>query len=153
MIVPKLSYTKTKVTYLYEATAVAYQQVQAIKVERLLGDGGASGDGRAPLLHECQQPFHPPTPLRGVVHFIQLAQRVRLLAQIHHIIHPSILNRVQIFGAKVSLNGTFASSRTRNAVKLDRLICSRAFVRWWTIRFPWRGQLHGFSSHVTSPLW
>lgn len=71
-----------------EAAAVAHEQVQAVQVERLLADGGAGGDGRAPLLHEGQQALHPAAPLGRVVHLVQLAQRVRLLAQDTLITYP-----------------------------------------------------------------
>ena len=67
--------------YLHEAAAVPHQQVEAVEVQGLLGDGGAGGDGRAALLHEGQQALHPAAALGRVVHLVQLAQRVRLLAQ------------------------------------------------------------------------
>lgn len=78
--------------YLDKPAAVAHEQVEAVEVERLLGDGGAGGDGRAPLLHEGQQALHPAAPLRRVVHLVQLAQRVRLLAQTQLIIHHTIVH-------------------------------------------------------------
>lgn len=73
--------------YLYESSSVPDEQVQPVEVQRLLGDGRAGGDGRATFLHERQEPLHPAAALRGVVHLIQLAQRVRLLAHTRNIIH------------------------------------------------------------------
>ena len=65
-------------TYLHESALVLGEEVQAVEIERVLGDGGALRDGRAPLLHEVQQLVEEGPPPLVAVHLVEPRQRVRL---------------------------------------------------------------------------
>ena len=65
-------------TYLHESALLLGEQVQAVEIERVLGDGWALRDGRVPLLHEVQQLVEEGPPLGVAVHLVEPRQRVRL---------------------------------------------------------------------------
>ena len=65
-------------TYLHETALFLGEEVQAVEIEGVLGDGGALRDGRAPLLHEVQQLVEEGPPTLVAVHLVEPRQRVRL---------------------------------------------------------------------------
>ena len=65
-------------TYLQESALFLGAQVQAEEIQRVLRDGGALRDGRAPLLHEVEQLIEEGPPLGVAVHLVEPRQRVRL---------------------------------------------------------------------------
>ena len=65
-------------TYLHESPLLLGEEVQAVEIQRVLGDGGALRDRRAPLLHEVQQLVEEGAPLGVTVHLVEPRQRVRL---------------------------------------------------------------------------
>lgn len=64
--------------YLEKASPVLCENIEAVEVKRVLGDGWALGDGRAPLLHEAQQLVEPGPSLGVVVDLVEPLQVLHL---------------------------------------------------------------------------
>ena len=109
-------------TYLKEAAAVLGEDVEPVEVEGILADGGALGDGGAPLLHEAEQLIQPGAPLRMVVDLIQTLQ----------ILHFSLLEETTPVSAGTTekIKSARSSGNNISFLKLFSPCLNIAAVEW-----------------------